>query len=172
MDRQALLAVVEDSWRQLDAAIADLDQAMMVEPGVVETWSIKDLLGHVAAWEQMALRHVDHYRRGEALGGQAEFTVDGYNASESARRRDWPLARTRDEVAETRQRLRTMLESMTDDEWQVVVGEGDRQSPLGDWVGGALGGAAGPGTHAADHAEHIRVWRLAREQSSADSVAA
>ncbi len=158
MNRQELLAVVEDSWRQVDAAIDGLDEAAMVEPGVVETWSIKDLLGHIAAWEQMALRHVEQWRRGETPGIGAS-SVDDYNASEAARRRDWPLPKVREEAAETRQRLRTMLESITDDEWATVVGEGERRGPLGDWVGGALGGPTGPGSHATEHAQHIRDWR-------------
>ena len=160
MDRQELRAVVEESWRQFDAAIAGLDGATMMEPGVVEAWSIKDLLGHVTAWEQLALRHVEQARRGETPTGAP---VDDYNAAEAARRRDWPLAQVREEMAETRQRLLTLLESITDDEWATVVGEGVEQEPLGDWVGGALAGD-GPGTHAAEHARHIRAWRDARER--------
>ncbi len=163
MERLALLDVVEDTWHQLDAALAGLDEAAMLEPGVVEGWSIKDLLGHVAAWEQMALRHVDQWRRGGTPGGTGDFSVDAYNAAESARRRDWPLAQVRAEAAETRERLRTTLQSMADDEWHAVTGEGERRQTLGDWVGGALGGAAGPGTHAADHAQHIQAWRGTRE---------
>ena len=54
-----------------------------------------------------------------------------------------------------------MLDSITDDEWDKVVGEGERAAPLRDWVGNALGGD-GPGTHAAEHAQQIRAWREPR----------
>jgi len=38
-----------------------------------------------------------------------------------------------------------------------------REAPLGEWIGGALGGDDGPGTHAAEHAQHIMAWRAGRE---------
>lgn len=117
MSRQALLAVVEETWGQVDAAIAGLDEAAMLEPGVVEEWSIKDLLGHVTAWEQMALLHVERWRRGETPGGgDANFSVDAYNTTEAARRSAWSLAQVQAEAVETRERLRATLQSLTDDE--------------------------------------------------------
>ena len=165
MNQRELLTTVEESWRQLDAALDGLDEAAMVEPGVVEAWSVKDLLGHVTAWDQMALGHVERWRRGEQP--PAAFSVDDYNAREAARRRDWSPATVREEAAETRQQLRSTLAAVTDDEWSAVVGEGDQQGPLGDWIGGPLAGSTGPGTHAAEHAEHIRAWRAARERREA-----
>jgi hypothetical protein len=170
MNRQQLLAVVEDTWRQLDAAIDGLDEAAMAEPGVVEAWSIKDLLGHIVTWEQMAVGRVDRWRRGESLVDPNWSSTDDYNAGEAARRHDWPLARIREEQAATRQQLRTTLESLTDDEWITIVGEDQLRGPLGDWIGGDLGGA-GPGTHAAEHAQHIRAWRDARERRRAEQLA-
>src|SRR5262245_8659020 len=170
MNRQQLLAVVEDTWRQLDAAIDGLDEAALTESGIVEAWSIKDLLGHITTWEQMALRRVDRWRRGEPLVEPDWTSTDDYNADEAARRRDWPLARIREDLAATRQQLRATLEALTDEEWASVAGEGELRAPIGDWVGGDLGGA-GPGTHAAEHAQHIRAWRDARERRRAEQLA-
>src|SRR5262245_29210550 len=130
MERQQLLAVVEDTWRQLDAAIDGLDEAALTEPGVVEAWSIKDLLGHITAWEQMALRRVDRWRRGEPLIDPDWTSTDAYNAGEAARRRDVPLSAVRAESAETRQRLRATLKALTDDEWATAVGEDQLRGPL------------------------------------------
>src|SRR5262245_53694858 len=171
MNRQQLLAVVEDTWRQLDTAIEGLEKAALSEPGVVEAWSIKDLLGHITAWEQMALRRVERWRRGEPLVDPDWTSTDAYNAGEAVRRRDLPLAAVAAESAETRQRLRATLEELTDDEWATLVGEDQQRGPLGDWIGGDLGGA-GPGTHAAEHAQHIRIWRDARERRMAQQLAA
>jgi hypothetical protein len=68
----------------------------------------------------------------------------------------------RQEHVETRDRLRAALVAVSDEQWTRVYGEGERAAPLGDWVGGALGGKAGQGTHAAEHADHIRAWRERR----------
>lgn len=161
MNLQEIREVVEDSWRQLDAAIAGLDDAALEEPGVVGTWSIKDVLGHVTTWEQMALRHVEQWRGGETPAGLGTSSIDDYNASEAARRHAWALARVREESADTQQRLRATLESLTEDDWAARTGRGDGERTLGDWVGSALGGAI-PGAHAAEHAEQIQAWRDAR----------
>lgn len=161
MDQYTMIAVVEDSWRRFDAAIAGLDEAALAEPGVVGEWSVKDLLGHVAAWEQRALEHIERWRRGEPPV-RAALATDEYNAREAERRRGWTLAEMRDDVAETRRRLRAALASIADAEWAAVITIDGRQRTAAEWIGGALGGDEGPGTHAAEHAEEIRAWRDAR----------
>lgn len=162
MNARELLAVVEQTWRELDAAVDGLDDAALSEPGVVESWSAKDLLGHVVAWEQMALRHLDEARRGAPLTSSGGAAVDSYNAAESARRREWSLEQVRREVAETRQRLRGALEQVDDETWRSPLQAGEWQGTVGELFGGDLGGDAGPGTHAAEHAQHIREWRQQR----------
>src|SRR5690242_1709047 len=57
-----LLAALADAQAQFDAAIAGLDEAALVEPGVVGDWSVKDLIGHVAAWEQLVIESVAQWR--------------------------------------------------------------------------------------------------------------
>ena len=59
------------------------------------------------------------------------------------------------------------IEAITDEEWALMVTIRERERTLGEWVGGALGGEEGPGTHAAEHAEQIRAWRAARASPSA-----
>jgi hypothetical protein len=163
MERQEFLEVVEHSWQQLDDALAGIDDEAMQEPGVIDTWSLQGLLGHVSTWEQVALRHVEQWRSGQPVSGLGGVSIDDYNAQESARRQSWSLAQIRAEASETRERLRTTVQSLTDEEWHTIVGEGERRRPLGDWIGGALGGDLGPGTHASEHAEQIRAWRAGRD---------
>lgn len=163
MDRQEFLAVVEHSWQQLDAALEGLDDAAsMQEPGVVGDWSLQEILGHVSTWEQVALRHVEEWRSGQPLNGLGGATVDDFNAQEAARRQAWSLAQVRVDVEQTRQHLRATLRSLTDEDWNTIVGDGESQDPLGDWIGGALNGDLGPGTHATEHAVQIRSWRAER----------
>jgi hypothetical protein len=162
MNQYELREIVERSWQQLDAAIDGIDDAGMLEPGVVDGWSLKDLLAHVSIWEQLALQHVEQWRSGQPVVGLGDMSVDDYNARESARRRSWSLQQVRAEADETRRRLREMLASLTDEDWNAIAGEGQDQGPLGEWIGGALNGDQGPGTHAGEHAEQILAWRAAR----------
>jgi hypothetical protein len=148
--------VLEASWRQFDEAIAELDEAAMTEAGVVEDWSVKDLLGHVAAWERRAIGILERLGAGEPLGGGAPGGAEAFNAAESARRSGAPLAAIEHELADTRAQLRALLAALSEEQWRTVVGDEE----LGEWIGGTLGGPLGPGTHAAEHAHHILVWRV------------
>ena len=165
MNQQDLLAVAEEAWTHLDDAVAGLDDAAWIKPGVVEQWSVKDLIGHVTAWDDMALSHVEQSRRGEEPAGDGGASVDAFNAAQAALRRDWTLEQVRAEATRTRQNLRAALASLTDAEWDTPFGAGEDREPLGDHLCGALNGSGGPGTHAAEHAAHIRAWRAARSHT-------
>jgi hypothetical protein len=164
MTKQELVAIAEASWRRLDTTVAGLDEAAMTEPGVVGAWSIKDILGHVTAWDQMVVQHLECWRRGEEPPRRDWASADDYNAREAAKRQGWPLAQILDEAADIRGRLLTLLDGVTDEEWVALMTLNGEQRPLGEWVGGALSGDEGPGTHAAEHAAQIHAWREARER--------
>jgi hypothetical protein len=107
---------------------------------------------------------------GAAPTGLAGTTVDAFNAAEAARRLGWTPAQAREEAEATRSRLRSALESTSDEQWSALVGDGEKRQPLGDWVAGALNGPLGPGSHAAEHALHIWAWREARARRCAEQV--
>jgi len=169
MHKDEVKAVVADSWRQVDAAVAGLDEAALDEPGVVGAWSVKDLVGHVAAWEQRALCLITVGRSGAAPAETEEVAVDAYNAAEAARR-SWSPVQVQTEAAGTRAQLRSALESLTDEDWALPLRVGTRTAPLGEWVGNALGGTL-PGAHASEHAPEIWSWRAARERRRAEALA-
>jgi hypothetical protein len=160
MDRQQLLAIVEESWKILDAAIEGLDERALAEPNVVGPWSVAEVLGHVTAWEQQALQDIEQWQRGEPLSTGGGTTVDEYNAAQAEQRRGWLLAQIREEQFATRQRLRSTIEVLSDSEWNSTRTVGDQTRSLGDVVAGDLNGD-GPGDHAAEHAHQIQAWRHA-----------
>jgi uncharacterized protein (TIGR03083 family) len=60
-----LLAEIEAERKRLEANLAGLNDAEMVEPGVCGDWSVKDILAHLVAWEQLFLGWYAAGRRGE-----------------------------------------------------------------------------------------------------------
>ena len=58
MNREQLVSRLAHEWDAFNDAYAGLDDASLIEPGVVERWSIKDLIAHVATWEEEALVHL------------------------------------------------------------------------------------------------------------------
>ncbi len=161
MDQQQFLEVLTQSWRAFDEAIAGLDDAALTEPGVVGDWSIKDLLGHMAAWEQQAIAHIEQWLGDERITSIVGPAVDQFNAAEVERRRKWSLAEAREEHAATRQRLLVALNSLPKVAWTSVVQLDSGRRTLGEIVAGDLSGD-GPADHAAEHARHVVAWRKAR----------
>jgi hypothetical protein len=86
---QRLLDSLEAAWAALTESYAGVPDAKLVEPGVVDDWSVKDVLSHVTTWEEEALRHLPLIIAGgtppryAAQGG-----IDAFNAraTEAGRR--------------------------------------------------------------------------------------
>jgi Mycothiol maleylpyruvate isomerase N-terminal domain len=102
---QRLLNTIEAAWSALGDSYAGLSDAPLVEPGVVDDWSVKDILAHVTTWEQEALRHLPQIIAGgtppryAAQGGIDAFNARATQAgrrlslAEVLRRRDQTHAR-------------------------------------------------------------------------------
>jgi hypothetical protein len=63
------LARLEEERALLEERVASLDPGSMLRPGVVGEWSVKDVLAHLADWEEHMLDWVASSRRGERVPG-------------------------------------------------------------------------------------------------------
>jgi hypothetical protein len=84
-----LLRRLDAAWSALVDAYAGVAESRLVEPGVVDDWSVKDILAHVTAWEEEALRHLPQVIAGGTPPRYAaEGGIDAFNAraTEAARR--------------------------------------------------------------------------------------
>ena len=65
--KQALLAAIREERAALDAALADLSPREMTRPGVTRGgWSVKDILAHLFAWQEMNISWYEAGARGVA----------------------------------------------------------------------------------------------------------
>ena len=51
VDKAALLANIQAGYDQLEALLASLSEEQMTIPGVNGSWSVKDNLAHLTAWQ-------------------------------------------------------------------------------------------------------------------------
>ena len=58
-DVHALLERIDEAWRQLLAALDDIPEDRLSEPGVIGEWSLKDLFGHLAFWDEHAVEEIE-----------------------------------------------------------------------------------------------------------------
>ena len=146
MDRQQLLNRIETAWNAFSQSYAGLSDAALTEPGVAGEWSVKDLLSHVATWEEEALKAMPLVLAGKLRPRYGD--IDRFNAQQSALKGSLTLAEAHQEFAETHQRLLTYLESVPD---SAFAGETRFRRKLRlDTYG-----------HYPEHTEAILTWRKA-----------
>jgi hypothetical protein len=160
MTRVEILRALERDRTNLLAVLVDIPEQVMVTQPVVGDWTVKDLLGHIAMWQQVGVQFVAGYRADgvpKSLGFDDDAAVDAHNQREAAARRDWPLARVRVELDFAQRALISAVESLTDE---------DLGKPLPPpWPSGTTLEyliAINSYTHDPDHVEQIKKWRSAQ----------
>jgi hypothetical protein len=112
--KEQVLKKLEQTWGAFNASYAGLTDEQMLYPGVIENWSVKDILAHVTWWEGEALKHLPHILQG---GHPPRYSVvyggiDAFNARMTELMRDLSLAEVRRELQETHARLLEYLQSV------------------------------------------------------------
>ncbi len=116
MTRDEILQAINDQGAELNAMLADLPADAFARP-VIEWWTLKDLLGHMTMWRQVAIQFIAEYKRAGAptpLGLAGDAAVDAYNKRGVAARRDLPLARVRAEFDAAHRDLVAAIATLSD----------------------------------------------------------
>jgi hypothetical protein len=112
-----ILEQIRTSRQQFEDALARVELARMTEPGVNGEWSVKDVLVHIAWWEQHLLRRL---RTGQddlyVEGVDGRETTDRANAEVYAANHERPLADARAEYDASYQETLATIEAMPVDE--------------------------------------------------------
>ena len=93
-----------EAWEALGSAVDSFSDMELEQPGVVESWSIKDLLGHIAFWAQQAaenLQLIAAGRANEVRHPSDETAMDEWNEREWRLRRERPVSDVREEWLES-----------------------------------------------------------------------
>jgi hypothetical protein len=112
--RAELLAREQDVWDELTAAWRGLPDEALARPGACgPTWSVKDVMNHVAAWMEAALRIIPELRAGRraTLG----HGTDRYNALQHAADRARSLPATRRRLNKARRDLLALIGTLPDE---------------------------------------------------------
>ena len=148
--RDAVLAELDAARDAFHAALADVDAELVTAPGVVGDWSVRDLVVHVAFWDEHAVGALEL-----AQGGRgAEFAyrsgdTDAMNARLFAETQDVTLRaaleREASAFADFRERLARLDPGLLD----MRLGNGDSVEEVIRYDGP---------DHYAEHTEHLRAW--------------
>jgi hypothetical protein len=167
--RREALRILEQGRGRIEELLERLPRAALTRPGVGGgAWSPKDLVGHLASWEEYALDALAAWDRGErAPIDDLWFTlttsrINDQNVRAKAR---WSLARVRREAEATHAELLDRIRSMSDARWRRPVTERGRR-PLGARLGAILAGSGGaPFAHDLAHVKSL-AWFVDRHGPS------
>ena len=132
---------------------AGLSDAELMEPGVTQAWSVRDIIAHVTWWEEEALAHLPVVLAG---GRPPRYSVthggiDAFNAKMTEQRKHWSLAQVLAHQNEVHRRLVALVAGTPADQ---AGGETRFRRRLRlDTYG-----------HYPKHARAIRTWRKSRGQ--------
>jgi hypothetical protein len=94
MTKAKMLDLIRAERELLEAELAGISQERMTQPGVVDNWSVKDILAHISVWEKQMVGWLAESLRGEApqqLSSGVAWDLDGWNEQIYQKNRDKPL---------------------------------------------------------------------------------
>jgi len=124
MTRDEILQAINEHYAELIRAIEAIPADQLTKHPLVEWWTVKDLLGHIALWEQVAIKFIREYKADglpKMLGLKDDDDLDRYNKRGVTMRRDWSLARAREEFDATHHQLIREIESLSDADLNQVL---------------------------------------------------
>ncbi len=142
-----------EAWQALASAVDSFPDLELEQPGVVDSWSIKDLLGHIAFWAQQAahnLELIDAGRGDDVQRPGSEMELDEWNERERRLRQDRPLARVREEWLDSIQSAMQALAAFPAERLEEEVRGGQTAIRLL---------AADTYEHYCEHLAHLIAWR-------------
>ncbi len=139
-DVHALLDRIDEAWRQLFMGLDDIPEDRLSDPGVIGDWSLKDLFGHLAFWDEHATEEIER-----ALAGlpREDNAWQEMNETDYAARRDHTLSEQRSAMHQAHAALVERLESVAGIE-AARIDEAIRVDTY---------------EHYQDHIKDIRAWR-------------
>ena len=96
MSKKQILELIQSERAAFEVTLAQLSQAQMTRPGPDSDWSGKDILAHLAAWQQKMIQWLQESLRGETpdrpAPGMAWDDLDALNEQLYLENKDKSLA--------------------------------------------------------------------------------
>ena len=118
MNTQQLLNRLDKAWTELNVSFSGLTDTQMTTAGVIGDWSVKDILAHIIAWEEEALKYLPLIAQGKrplrysvTYGG-----IDAFNTLVVEKNKEKPMPEVLSQLHETHDRLLEYIRSAPDEQ--------------------------------------------------------
>ncbi|HJP64999.1 MAG TPA: maleylpyruvate isomerase N-terminal domain-containing protein [Actinomycetota bacterium] len=165
--RAEAVRILEEGHATVQTLLANVGEEDFVRLATIGggEWSAKDLVGHLATWEEAALEALGDWRAGRTPTIETEVfarpgAIDEYNARTVAAKRDEPLDAVRRAVEEAHAAILSEIEGMSDDEWSSKAPyPSERRRRLAELLGSITGAPKRPFGHAFAHIPDLEAFR-------------
>jgi len=151
--REEALATVEDGQAQVEVLAAQLSDEEAARPATMGggDWSAKDLMGHIARWNEIAIEALGSWREGERPGIEDVWGdgVDKLNAENYERSKADSPEQARSRLRRSHDALVGAIRDMDNAEWH---SKAPYQTERRSWLGMMLGSITGAPKRAYGHA--------------------
>ncbi len=161
MTRDEVLQALDRDRAQLQAALEGLDDHVMTTVPVVGEWTIKDLLGHMAMWHQVALQFIADYKQSglpKNLGMNDDAAIGAHNRREAERRRAWSVAQVGAELDKSYRELAAAVAGLTDEQLKTPLPAPWQNATTLEWLI-----AVNSYEHDPEHIGQMIKWREERQ---------
>jgi hypothetical protein len=153
-DKAELLAIIQAGYDQFEALLASLNEEQMLIPGVNGSWSVKDNIAHLAAWQNYQATRQEGVLDGveppdPAPGCETEDEINDYYYH---RFKDLPLAEVLADFRASYQRVLAATQALSWDALNKPFPWYDNDVPVGGYT---LGNTV---EHYELHSEIIKNW--------------
>jgi hypothetical protein len=158
MTKPMLLKSIQEEHSLLEMTLARLNHSQMLINGVEGEWSVKDILGHISAWERRMISWTGSLLRNEQPEVPLPWDVDRMNAETYCVVKDKPLADVLEEYRQSYWDSLSLVDNLSEEQLQT--------SHPDTWPMGLLwtGIAANMNWHYKEHRENIQSWLATRKQ--------
>jgi hypothetical protein len=105
---ELLISKMEGSRARLNAVLEKVTPQTEIYP----TWKMKQVLDHIAAWDELVLSTLKAYSHGETPGLMVEKGIDQYNARSISARQELTLEKSRQAYDTARENVLQVLRGL------------------------------------------------------------
>ena len=116
--KSEILAAIKQEWAALEQTLFRLSEEQMLTPGVTGSWSVKDTLAHIVAWEKVLIDRMEGILTGLPLKYppiRNNEDVDQFNENAYLESRDRSISTVQLDFRAIYQGLLTLLEALDED---------------------------------------------------------
>ena len=162
IEKATLLEKVQSAYEHLNTLLATLGEEQKTTPGVNGSWSVKDNLAHITAWQDLLPARIQSWITGQPpVEFMPEFkTEDEVNESIYQQNKDRPLAEVEAAFQSSYRRAREAVESVSEEALNAPVKSKSesRSAPVWRYIEGEIC------EHYEEHGNMIRRWLEGRRE--------